>query len=160
MMVAENLQIRDNQTDNVEQWFDKMVGNLRYDQALFDNDILEKGKREIYSTLISGNQELINHLGRQASSAFFITKIIDNYFKELIKTKSKPNKIALEMSDSKILVWAEINENDEVMEDGLILSQAKTNAEFSKYGFHISSTIVENTDFLDVPKHYKSVTIK
>jgi hypothetical protein len=30
----------------------------------------------------------------------------------LIKTKSKPNKIALEMSDSKNIVWAE-NENDE-----------------------------------------------
>jgi hypothetical protein len=30
-------QISDNQTDNVEQWFDKMVSNLeKYDQALFD----------------------------------------------------------------------------------------------------------------------------
>jgi len=148
-----------NQPNNVQQWFDEMVTNLRYDQTLLEIDVLEENKKSIYNTLISGNQDMISHLGRQASTAYFISKIVSDYFKELVKTKSKPKKIALELSDSKILVWAEVSEDDEVMEDGLILTEAKINAEYSKYGFHISSTIVEDCDGLPIPSHYKSVPI-
>ncbi len=148
-----------NQPNNVQQWFDEMVTNLRYDQTLLEIDVLEENKKSIYNTLISGNQDMISHLGRQTSTAYFISKIVSDYFKELVKTKSKPKKIALELSDSKILVWAEVSEDDEVMEDGLILTEAKINAEYSKYGFHISSTIVEDCDGLPIPSHYKSVPI-
>ena len=158
-MTTQDINIIQNQTNNVEQWFDEMVANLRYDQALLEIDVLEENKKKIYDTLKSGNQDLINQLGRQESSAFLITRILTDYFRELVKTNSKPKKIALELSDSKILVWAEINENDEVMEDGLILTEAKMNADYSKYGFHISSTIVEDSDKLPVPSHYKNVPI-
>ena len=158
-MVIQNMNLVQNQPNNVQQWFDEMVTNLRYDQTLLEIDVLEENKKSIYNTLISGNQDMISHLGRQASTAYFISKIVSDYFKELVKTKSKPKKIALELSDSKILVWAEVSEDDEVMEDGLILTEAKINAEYSKYGFHISSTIVEDCDGLPIPGHYKSVPI-
>ncbi len=158
-MVIQNMNLVQNQPNNVQQWFDEMVTNLRYDQTLLEIDVLEENKKSIYNTLISGNQDMISHLGRQASTAYFISKIVSDYFKELVKTKSKPKKIALELSDSKILVWAEVSEDDEVMEDGLILTEAKINAEYSKYGFHISSTIVEDCDGLPIPSHYKSVPI-
>jgi hypothetical protein len=158
-MVNQNMNVIQNQPNNVQQWFDEMVTNLRYDQTLLEIDVLEENKKSIYNTLISGNQDMISHLGRQTSTAYFISKIVSDYFKELVKTKSKPKKIALELSDSKILVWAEVSEDDEVMEDGLILTEAKINAEYSKYGFHISSTIVEDCDGLPIPSHYKSVPI-
>ena len=158
-MTLENLNAVQNQPINVEQWFDEMVANLRYDQVLLENEIIGENKKKIYDTLISGNQDGIHHLARQASSAFFISNIVANYFKELVKTESKPKKLALELSDSKILVWAEVIEDDEVMENGLILTEAKINAEFSQYGFHISSTIVEDSDGLEVPSHYKNVSI-
>lgn len=158
-MTSENLHKHQLQSNNADAWFDNMVSNLKYDKVLLDNDILEDGKKEVYSAMISGNQELISHLGRQSSSAYFIMNMVGKYLKELIKAKSKPNKIALELSDSKILVWAEILEDDNEMEDALILSEAKINAEYSKYGFYISSTIVENCDGLDVPEHYKNVAM-
>lgn len=147
------------QTDNTEAWFDTMVANLRYDQTLLENKILEEDKKKVYDALISGDQDFIHNYARQTSSVFFITNMVEAYFKELIQAKSKPNKIALELSNSKILVWAEIVEDDQLMENALILAEAKINACFSKYGFHISSTIVEDSDCLVVPKHYKSVAI-
>lgn len=147
------------QSNNADAWFDNMVSNLKYDKVLLDNDILEDEKKEVYNAMISGNQELISHLGRQSSSAYFIVNMVGKYLKELIKSESKPSKIALELSDSKILVWAEIIEDDEKMENALILSEAKINAEYSKYGFYISSTIVEDCDGLTVPEHYKNVAI-
>lgn len=148
-----------NQSIDSESWFDEMVANLRYDQALYENDILEKDKKDVYDTMMSGNHEQLSDLGRQYSSTYFISKIVEAYFKELVKAESKPNKIALELSHSQILVWAEILEDDEIMENALILAEAKINAYFSKYGFNISSTIVEDSDCLKIPDHYKSVPI-
>lgn len=158
-MVADSLHKNQNQANDIESWFDGMVANLRYDQTLLENEIIDDNKRKVYDAMISGNQEFMHNFGRQASSAYFITKMIESYLKELIKTQSKPNKLAFELSDSKILVWAEISEDDETMEDGLILAEAKINAEFTKFGFHISSTIVENSDKLEVPNHYKNIAI-
>jgi len=156
-MVADN--INKNQDKSTEAWFDNMVANLRYDQTLLENEIIEEGKKEVYDALIAGDHDFMHNYARQASSAFFITNMVEAYFKELIQSKRKPSKIALELSNSKILVWAEIVEDDEPMEDALILAEAKINAYFSKYGFHISSTIVDDSDSLVVPEHYKSVAI-
>lgn len=158
-MVSDDLHNKLDQTKDTEVWFDNMVANLRYDQSLIENKILEGDKREVYDALISGDHDFMHNYARQTSSAFFITNMVEAYFKELIQSKRKPNKIALELSNSKILVWAEIAEDDELMEDALILAEAKINAYFSKYGFHISSTIVEDADSLVVPEHYRNVTI-
>lgn len=144
---------------SVDAWFDEMVANLRYDQALIENDIIEDDKRKVYNALISGDLDFTHGYARNASSAYFIAKMVNAYLKELVKSGSKPTKLALELSDSKILVWAEIANDDEVMEDALILTEAKTNARFSQYGFYISSTIVEACDSLSVPEHYRNVAI-
>ena len=75
-MVIQNMNLVQNQPNNVQQWFDEMVTNLRYDQTLLEIDVLEENKKSIYNTLISGNQDMISHLGRQASTAYFISKIV------------------------------------------------------------------------------------
>ena len=156
-MVADNLNI--NQQSSIEDWFDSMVANLRYDQELFKNEILEEGKKDVYTAMMTGDQNFLHNYARNTSSTYFIQNMVDAYFKELVKTNSKPNKLALELSNAKILVWAEIKEDDEIMEDALILTEAKINAAFSEYGFHVSSTIVEDSDGLEVPEHYRNVAI-
>lgn len=158
-MISENIHIDPPHSNNVKKWFDDTIANLRYDQTLLENDIIEKDKKKFYELLMSNNQEVMNSLARQSSSVFFISGLLDFYLKELLKAQSKPKKLAFELSDSKILVWAEIFQNDEVMENSLILSEAKTNAHFSQFGFHISSTIVEDSDCLPIPLHYKDVPI-
>ena len=111
------------------------------------------------------NQPKTNHwfdemVSKKTSSAFFIKNLIDSYFIELGERRARPNRVALELSNSKVLVWAEIENDDELTEDALILSAAKVNYAFSTFGFHISSTIVEVGDKLNVPKHYKEVFLK
>ncbi len=157
-MVAESNSNIDNQTDT-NQWFEDMVSNLKIDQLLMQADLLEKQKKEVYEALISGDQEFMHNYARKSSSAFFIKNLIDSYFIELIERKALPKRLAFELSNAKVLVWAEINNEDERTEDGLILSAAKVNNEFSKYGFHISSTIVEKDDNLEIPNHYTEVVI-
>lgn len=141
-------------------WFDEMVSNLRFDQLLLQTEVLEKQKKEVYEAMINGDDEFMHSYARKNSSAFFIKNLIDSYIIELIERNAIPNKLALELSNAKVLVWAEINDNNDDLEDAMILSAAKVNNEFSKYGFHISTTIVEEEDNLMIPKHYKEVIIK
>lgn len=159
-MLAQNNNVSENKIDDTQLWFDEMVSNIRYDQLLLQTDLLEKHKKEVYDAMISGNHDFMHDYARKTSSAFFIKNLIDSYFIELITRKKTPNRLALELSNSKILVWAEIKNDDEDTENALILAAAKVNNSFSKYGFHLSSTIVEQDDLLDVPTHYKEVTIK
>ncbi len=154
---------KDNNTDfhlDTNQWFNDMVSNLKVDQLLLESDVLEKHKKEVYEAMISGNDDFMHNYARKTSSAFFIKNLIDSYFIELIERKAIPNRLALELSNSKVLVWAEIDNDDETTESALILTAAKVNNEFSKYGFHISSTIVEEDDKLNIPNHYKEVLTK
>ena len=106
------------------------------------------------------NQWFVEMVSKKTSSAFFIKNLIDSYFIELGERRARPNRVALELSNSKVLVWAEIENDDELTEDALILSAAKVNYAFSTFGFHISSTIVEVDDKMNVPKHYKEVLLK
>jgi len=158
-MLAEKNNHIENQQDT-NQWFGDMISNLRVDQLLLQADVLEKHKKEVYEAMISGNHDFMHNYARKTSSAFFIKNLIDSYFIELVERKAIPNRLAFELSNSKVLVWAEIDNDDEETEDALILTAAKVNYEFSKYGFHISSTIVEEDDKLNIPKHYKEVLIK
>lgn len=159
MMLSDNSNKTSIHASDAQAWFDNMVANLRYDQTLHEIDVLEEDKKKFYDALIANDRNFMHSYARNASSAFFITSMVEAYFKELSKVNTKPSKIALELSNSKILVWAEIMEDDELMEDALILTEAKINSIFSEFGFHISSTIVENSDGLEVPKHYKNVAI-
>ena len=142
------------------QLFDEMVSNLRVDQLLLQADVLERQKKEVYEAMINGNQDFMHKYARKTSSAFFIKNLINSYFIELGQRKARPNRVALELSNSKVLVWAEIENDDELTEDALILSAAKVNYAFSTFVFHISSTIVEVDDKMNVPKHYKEVFLK
>ncbi len=155
MLKIENSNVESSSETN--QWFDDLISNLRVDELLLQTDLLEKHKKEVYEAMINGDHDFMHNYARKASSAFFIKNLIDSYFIELVERKARPIRVALELSNSKVLVWAEINNNDENTEDALILSAAKVNNEFSKFGFFISYTIVELEDQLNIPVHYKEV---
>ena len=87
----------------------------------------------------------------------FVKGMVNEFVCELINRKRFPSKLAMELSDYKVLVWAEIKDDDEETEDALIMSEAKVNAGCFKYGFHISTTIVEEGDKLIIPAHYQKL---
>lgn len=116
-----------------------------------------KDTKLMYDTLIFGKETEIYNAGRVQSSMYFVKRMLKEYFDSIKDYSSKPLKLALELSDAKILVWAEIADDDEAAEDALILSEAKANGKFGEYGFHISSTIVEKSDSLPIPSQYQLV---
>jgi hypothetical protein len=80
--------------------------------------------------------------------------IVFDYWAELREKKDRFLKLGLAHADSKIFVWAEIEDDDESSEDLLLISEAKVNAKYFSKGFNIISTIVEKSDNIPLPKQY------
>ena len=61
--------------------------------------------------MINGDQDFMHLYARKSSSAFFVIFLIDLYFIELGDRKDCPNRVVLELSNSKVLVWLDIQIN-------------------------------------------------
>jgi len=141
----------------IKQWFDEIIAELRLDEALYETDLLHKEKRDLYKILSSGNKIKIHEAAYNQARMFFIETMLFDYLDELRGRSAFPKKLAFDISKSKILVWAEIEDDNQDLEQKLILCEAKVNARFFPHGFSITSTIVERSDQLDIPPHYKTL---
>lgn len=158
-MTSENIDNNSSKKNCQDAWFDEFVGAIRLDEQLLKNDLMEAEKKQMYHKLFEGNIEALSVDARNMSTQYFIGCLLNEYIKELSSLKHNPKKLGLELSNSKVLVWAEIYDNDDETERGLILAQAKVNAKYSKFGFAITSTIIEECDQLAIPNHYHNVAI-
>ena len=90
---------------------------------------------------------------KEAAQKHFVGKIIFEYIQLL--GKQQPRKLAFDFNDSEVLVWAEINDDDDAMERFLILTEAKINAKYHDFGFDMTTMLVEACDQSPVPNHYQ-----
>ena len=88
---------------------------------------------------------------------YFVNKMIESYLVSLSNNAlhSKLDKIAFDFSDYELLVWVEIKEGDEESENILYDIEAKINSSYHDKGYDVVTTIVEDTDNLKIPSHYK-----
>lgn len=144
--------------DAINNWFSDFIDNIKTDHFLLSQNVATEEKHSLYNDLIFGDGNYAILKMRETSSIHFIGNIIKDYLKELKETyKKMPLKLALGISDSKILVWSEINDNDEATEDALLLAEAKVNGKYYQHGFYLNSTIIEKSDNLEVPPHYQKI---
>lgn len=148
--------IPDRQT-SVDAFFETIMDNLRIDHLMISHDVASNEKKAFYNDMIFGDESTVVGKMRETSSIFFIGNLVKDFIEELRTYSKIPNKLAMGMSDSKILVWAEVNDGDESTEDAVLLSEAKVNAKYHQYGFFINSTIIEKSDNLDIPPHYTKI---
>jgi len=145
--------------DKMSKWFDEFIASIITDQMMIETQSAPQIKSKMYDTLVNGSEAEIHHMGRVSTSLYFIKMIVTSYINEIISSKVKVKKLALNVSDSKILSWAEVDDDDDVSVNKLMLCEAKTNALCFKYGFHITTTVVEECDGMLVPKHYNTVDL-
>ncbi len=135
-------------------WFDELISTLRVHEVQLDTDTISPDLKKYYDVLISRNFDEMFRLNKAGSQEFFVKKIIVEYLR--ILGENKPEKLAFDFNDSEVLVWAQIKDNDHKMESVLNTAEAKINAQFHTYGFDMESMIVENSDNLPIPNHYKT----
>lgn len=143
--------------NQVDQWFTQFIDDLKVDHLLLSTNTASPDKVKLYKALIGGDVEEVLTQARQAGSMILIKNIVVDYLNELSEIHRKPIKLALGISDSRILVWAEIEDNDEEMEDALLLTEAKVNNKYHSKGIFISSMILEKSDNVPIPLHYQNI---
>lgn len=140
-----------------DQWFGQLIHQIKTHKLMLETGTASKKLESFYESMMKGDEIKVINTSRQESSKYFIKKVIEMYIGELNNTPIHIEKLAFSTSDERILVWVQIPDEDEQSETQLILAQAKVNAQFHKYGFHVESMIVENSDALDIPPQYLAV---
>lgn len=143
-----------------DQWFEKLMHSIEADKILMDTKTADPEKAQFYHKMIDGNHREMVHSVYEMGIKYFVSEIVNEYINNLKIKKVQPLNLAFDLSDSQVLVWAEINDDDESTENILILNEAKVNAKYSDFGFSLSSTIVENGDNIPVPSHYYKLNTK
>lgn len=154
-----------NNTDNKhEEWFssfvDKINNHINTDKKRLETGSASKETVAFYKSLVDGDNIKAMSLARTSVSSALIKEVIVSYLNILSERNIPLSKLALDITVNKILVWAEIKENDENSEMDLIRAESMINGQYSnETGISLDSIIVEDTDKLPVPSHYIPLAI-
>ena len=149
--------INGNDTTTMNEWFDTFINHIKVDHFMLQTDSAPKETKDLYNAFFNRDELYVKSIMRSNSTQFFIEKIIIDYLTEVKEMGRSPLKLALGLSDSKILVWSEINDDDDATEDALIIAEAKINGKYHQHGFYLVSTIMEKSDKISIPPHYKTI---
>lgn len=141
-----------------DDWFNGIIAKLREDQSMINDNSAPDDVKKLYNTFLAGTTDEIIHQGKRMSHSYFVTNIVAK-FVQLIQ-EFMPEQLAFAYSDSEVLVWAELKNDDWDTERKLILAAAKVNAEYHKFGYDITNVFVEECDNLSIPNHYQPFKIK
>jgi hypothetical protein len=144
-------------TSQLENFFGELIHDFKVDKMQLETGVATKEKSEFYKSAITGDTDSILKKLREEANKNFIFKIISSFVTELKTRKAIPPKLAFSLTPATIMVWAEINDDDEEMENAILLSEAKINSEAKEFDFSIDTMVVEKSDCLKVPSHYTTL---
>ena len=140
------------QTISYEAWFDDYIRDLRVRQLSLETGTADAKTTSFFDAAMEGDLIKMSQMVREMSHSTIIKQIIFDY---IALIGNLPLKLAFDLSRSEVLVWAEIKENEEELEDKLIMAEAKINAKFHNRGFDLTTMIVEENEYLSIPNHYR-----
>lgn len=140
----------------LDVWFESIIEQLRADRTAISCGIAPKEKEEFYTKFVTKPSEEILNDSRKIIVMNFIEKALKVYNDKLVMYDRKPLKLAMNFADSKVYIFAIIDNDDEKTEDALLLSEAYVNSIFREYGIHFTTTILEKDDNYSIPDHYKN----
>jgi hypothetical protein len=137
-------------------WFEKTISELAADHLTYETKTIDPHTKELYEKMATGKKdELMLHFTENLKQYYF-REILNKFFTELfiVRKSQKPNKMAFDYKGKQIMIWVEIPDDNEKMENDIFMAEATSNYNFSNTGFNLSATIVEDSDHLDTPPHY------
>lgn len=143
-----------------DKWFEQLIVTLSADKFMLDTDVASDELKNFYEPLISSNADKLAVPSKEFAQQYFIPRLLAEYISVLRKNHLAPEKLAFDLNDTEVLVWAEVDDNNEALEKQLILAEAQVNAKFHPFGYDITSMIVEKSDRLSIPNHYAELKYK
>ncbi len=141
-------------------FFEDLINGIHFDKLTYDTDTMEAEKRTAYNQMMNGETyELAKTITKQTIPVI-VKKLFWDYL-QLVKPvfNGGLNKIAFKLSGAKIFVWADIQNDREDIEDIFIMAEAQHNALNSEHGFRVFTTIVEESDCLEIPSSFTAISL-
>ena len=138
-------------------WFDNVVASLRVDELKLETGQASPEEVAFYASIQAGDADQMAEMMNTQGSQHFIKRLLTDYINQLRETRATPLELAVELSAHTILVWAEIADDAEQVEDALYVAEARVNARYAPFGFQLSTMVVEASDHAAVPAHYSKL---
>lgn len=144
--------IEDKQVSRSE-WFDDLIAALKTHELLLETNTATEEMKQFYEAIMGDNLDELFKMQKTTAQKYFVGKIVFDFLK--ILDNHVPLKLAFDFNASEVLVWAEVDDNDEMQEKILSRAESKINAIYHPYGFDMETMIVESSDNMPIPNHYK-----
>lgn len=141
------------------EWLDQLSFDLHIEKTKAETGTLDEKMKRFYTELMNGEMKMFAEVTQRIHTDYYKKKITLDFIKALSQTEAHVLKLALDYNQTSILVWSEINDDDERSENALIMLQAKINADFIDSGFRVNATIVEKSDKFIIPSHYTEIKV-
>lgn len=140
------------------EFFSDLVTKLNVTEFLYDTKGMSEQEYQMWSAAINKNLEPMMLSSRVASNVACANKAFEEFMLALRSEKGvKMRKLAVDISRSKLFVWAEVDDDDEASMRSILYADSVANLKMENYGFSVSATVVEKSDFVPVPSHYVKV---
>jgi hypothetical protein len=137
-----------------EPWFENLISGMRTDQPKFQSVMEDENTRALYQHIIAADDGTIFKNIRREATQVLIKNVILKYLHEVMECNALPDTLAFALAPATIMVWAEIDDDNEVLEDNILLAEANTNAYARQFDLGIETLVVEKSDLLRIPSHY------
>lgn len=145
-----------NNNDKIGEFLSETIHQLKSHKLLLETETMNSDMKKFYDQVSNGDIENLLKANIEQYRKLVFLRLITDYFKKLSPLENLVH-LGININDTKLLVWAEIDENDEESENKLIDLQAHLNYLYKDSGVLVSTTIVENTDYLTMPPHYEEL---
>lgn len=142
--------------DATNNWFEKTINELAADQLTYETNTIRPQTKEMYERMATGKIDEVMLQLTESLQQYYFREILGRFFNELfnVRKSKKPNKLAFDYKGKQIMIWVEIPDDDQKMEDTIFMAEATANYNFRNTGFNLSATLVEESDHLEIPPHY------
>lgn len=136
-----------------EPWFENLIAGINVNPLNLQTGSDENVKA-LYQHVIAGSYGDVFKGMRKDAMQVVIKNVVLKFLEEIIEQNALPDTLAFSLTPATILVWAEIDDDDEAREDSLLLAETKTNVYARQFDLCIDILVVEKSDLLNVPDHY------
>jgi len=148
--------ITTNQETGFDYFIDQVAAYIKGEELEITSGVAPTQKKEIWEQIFKGNYLPMLKVNQNNNNEILGVQIALSFIQNLQAThKTKPHKLALSQKHNKVYIWAEIADGDDEMMESILAAVIDANFEHRDSGMSLSPMIVEQSDKLSVPSHFK-----
>ena len=145
-----------NKETGFDYFIDQVAAYIKGEELEITAGVAPTQKKEIWEQIFKGNYLPMLKVNQNNNNEILGVQIALSFIQNLKAIhKSKPHKLALSQKNNKVYIWAEIADGDDETMEAILASVIDANFEHRDSGISLSPMIVEQSDNLSVPAHFK-----